>query len=367
MSVQVTNHKCPSCTAPLHFEGSSGRLECDHCGSTYDVSEIEALYEEKEQKAQEEEKVPASAEEDGWDMSGMSSDWGRDAAGMKVYECPSCGAELICEETTAATSCPYCGNPTVVPGQFGGILKPDHIIPFKLDKNAAMDALKKHYKGKVFLPGAFRSDNHIQEIQGIYVPFWLFDGEADADILFETTRSRTYTSGKKEITEISHYDVRRAGSLAFSRIPADASSKMPDDLMDSLEPFGYEDLKPFSTAYLPGYLADRYDVTAEDSQKRVDLRCVNTVVDMMRDTVRGYGTCIVKEQDVRLRRGKVHYALLPVWMLKTRWKEKDFIFAMNGQTGRMVGDLPMSWGRFWGLTAAIAVPLIALTALLILL
>ena len=99
--------------------------------------------------------------------------------------------------------------------------------------------------------------------------------------------------------------------------------------------------------FVPGFLADKYDVSVEDSQERADSRCAGTLVDAMRDTVVGYDGCFVEDQDVKLKRGKVHYALLPVWMLTTKWKDKDYLFAMNGQTGKLVGDLPTSWGKFW--------------------
>lgn len=362
MPAQVTNYKCPSCTGPLHFVGASGKLECDYCGSTFDVAEIEARYADKEQAAvqaqrQAEENAAQSADSGEWDASGLSTDWGADAQDMKSYTCPSCGAELICDASTAATSCPYCGNPTVVPGQFSGALRPDYVIPFKLSKEDAVKALKKHYQKNPFLPRSFTSGNHVQEIRGIYVPFWMFDGEADGSARYEATRSRTYKRGSEEITETEHYDVYRAGSLAFEKVPVDASGKMPDAHMDSIEPYDYEELKPFSTAYLPGFLADKYDVTVEDSRERADTRCKNTLGTALYHTVQGYDTCVPVHQNVSLKRGRVHYALMPVWMLNTKWNGREFLFAMNGQTGKLVGDLPMSWGKFWALFAAIAVPL----------
>jgi uncharacterized Zn finger protein (UPF0148 family) len=381
MSTQVTNYQCPACTGPLHFVGSSGMLECEYCGSKYDVAEIEALYKEKEKKAAEasaaaEEKEKAAeasaakekseTQEGQWDFSGAGGSWGEEEETMKVYLCPSCGAELFCEETTAATSCPYCGNPTIVPGQFAGTLKPDYIIPFELDKAAAIEGLKKHYKGKKFLPKAFKEENHIQEIKGLYVPFWLFDGEADADMEFEATRSHSHIEGDEEVTITEHYRVRRAGTVPFEKIPVDASTKMPDAHMDSIEPFGYEKLKPFSTAYLPGFLADKYDVSAADSAQRADQRASNTAVSILTASASvGYQTCVPVHQDVRLRRGGVKYALLPVWMLNTKWKGKDFLFAMNGQTGKMVGNLPVSWGKFFAWFGAIAVPLAAIITVIL--
>ena len=366
MPTQVTNNQCPSRTGPLHFSGASGRLECEYCGASYDVAEIEALYAEKEKKAAEAQQATEeggagqgapAADGGAWDTSDFCEDWGAEGDGMRAYGCPSCGAELICEENTAATSCPYCGNPTVVPGQFSAALRPDFIVPFKLSKEDAVKALKSHYKGKFFLPKSFTGENHVQEIRGIYVPFWMFDGEAEGDAHYEAARSRTYRSGDYEITETKHYDVYRAGAVTFEKVPVDASSKMPDGHMDSIEPYDYKELKPFSTAYLPGFLADKFDVTVEQSRQRADQRCEGTLASALRGTVKRYDLCVLRESSVHLRRGKVHYALMPVWMLNTKWHGKDFLFAMNGQTGKLVGDLPVSWGKFWGLFAAIAVPL----------
>ncbi len=381
MPTQVTNYQCPACTGPLHYSAKSGKLECDYCGSSFDVAEIEALYARKEAEAAaakqaadakadaaaaaKAEAAEAAAQSGGWDTSGLNSNWGAEADSLKIYNCPSCGAELICDESTAATSCPYCGNPTVVPGQFSGALRPDFILPFRLTKDDAVQALRAHYKGKPFLPRSFTSANHIEQIQGVYVPFWLFDGDAEGSASYKASNTNVYETGGYEITETRHYHVFRAGSLTFEKIPVDASSKMPDDHMDSIEPFDYAQLQPFSTAYLPGYLADKYDVTVDASRDRADTRCRETLAQALRDTVTGYGTCIPEHEDISLRRGRVHYALLPVWMLNTKWRGQDFLFAMNGQTGKLVGDLPTDRGRFWGMFAAIAAPLtVALTAIL---
>ena len=381
MPTQVTNYQCPACTGPLHYSAKSGKLACDYCGSSFDVAEIEALYARKEAEAAaakqaadakaeaaqaaKAEAAEAAAASGGWDTSDLSRDWGAEADGLRVYSCPSCGAELICDQSTAATACPYCGNPAIVPGQFSGALRPDYILPFRLSKDDAVQALRAHYKGKPFLPRSFTSANHIEQIQGVYVPFWLFDGGAEGAASYRASNTNVYETGDYEITETRHYRVVRAGSLAFEKIPVDASSKMPDDHMDSIEPFDYTQLRPFSTAYLPGYLADKYDVTIDDSRDRADTRCRETLAQALRDTVTGYGACVTEREDIALRRGKVHHALLPVWMLSTKWHGQDFLFAMNGQTGKLVGDLPTDRGRFWGMFAAIAAPLtVALTAIL---
>jgi len=349
MASKTTNYQCPACTGPLHYVGKNDRLECDYCGNVYTIQAIQELYpdvviDQPQPEVTEEEQAYADAM------------WGDDADHMRAYSCSSCGAEIMCEETTAATSCPYCGNPTIVPSQFSGSLKPELILPFKLTKEQAVEGLKRYYHGKKLLPKNFSDENHIQEIKGIYVPFWLYDGEATADVSFTATRVSSYTRGDTRVTITDHFAVRRAGRAKFHKIPADGSSKMPDAHMDAIEPYDYADLKPFSLAYLPGFLADRYDVTAEECQKRATLRAENTIEQAMQEDVRGYASVVPISKNVGTRNLKVHYALLPVWLLSTRWNDQCYLFAMNGQTGKFIGNLPVSGAKVAEWFAKIAVP-----------
>lgn len=346
MASQTTNYQCPSCTGPLHFDSESGQMKCDYCGSIYSVEEIDALYGAKN-KAAEQAAEKAAEASDGWDYSGMTDDWGADAASLNAYNCTSCGAELICEATTAATTCPYCGNNTVIPGKFAGSLKPDFIIPFAKTKEDAMRSMRGYYKGKKLLPKAFSDENQIEKIQGLYVPFWLFDGEADADAEYAGEIVRTYRTSNEEVTETSHYRLYRRGQFAFDKIPVDASQRMDDALMDSIEPFDYQGLKEFSLSYLPGYLADKYDCSAAESAERADKRAESSVAGALYRSVTGFTGVREIRKSISLRRGKVHYALLPVWILNTAWQGKQYTFAMNGQTGQFTGDLPMDKKRYW--------------------
>ena len=355
MAEQISNYQCPACTGPLRFDGKTGRLQCDYCGSSFSVQEIEALYKEKDEAAaaasQQAQAKPDHVSLEGeWDTG---SSWA-DEQGLKAYNCPSCGAELICDATTAATSCPYCGNPSIVPGQLTDMLKPDYVIPFKLSKDDAISALKKYYGGKKLLPRAFSNQNHIEEIKGVYVPFWLIDGTADADMRFQGTRVTSVPQGDYMVTTTDYFNVERSGSVRFEKIPVDASSKMPDEHMDAIEPFDYSELKPFSNAYLPGFLAERYDMEPEQCYGRADERAGNTAAELVGRTVKGYSSVTPLGRQIRIRRGRVSYALMPVWMLSTRWNGQNYLFAMNGQTGKLIGDLPVSSGRAWGWFAGIS-------------
>ena len=354
------NYQCPACTGPLEFSAATGKLECEYCGSSFEVAEIEAQYAAKEEASarvarEQEEKAQSFRRE--WDTSNLNSDWGEDSKKMRTYNCPSCGAELICDLSTAASSCPYCGNPTVVPGQFSDALRPDFVIPFKITKEEALDALKRHYKGKVFLPSAFKAEQTLEKIQGLYVPFWLFDGKVQGRCIYNAKRVIMHRTPSKHTTITRHFEIVRAGEVEFCKVPVDASRKLADDYMDSLEPFDYSELRPFSSAYLPGFLADKFDISVDECSPRANLRCENTFLATMRNTVQGYDMCSLTSKQINIDRGEVHYAFLPVWMLSIRWKDKVYQFAINGQTGKLVGNLPMAWAKAVGLFAAVAAPL----------
>lgn len=339
MASQVAAYKCPACMGPLHLGTESGMLECDYCGSKFEVAEIEAGMKEQNEEA-------AAAMEEGGQDQWASQSWGAEAEGMKSYGCPSCGAQLVCDANTAATCCPYCGNQTVIPGQFSGKLKPEYVIPFKKDREAAIETLKAHYKGKFLLPKSFVEGNHIEDIQGVYVPFWMFDCTASGDMQFDATTSTKKTEGNREITTTKHYDVRRSGSILFEKVPVDASSRMPDGHMDSIEPYDYSQLKDFSMAYMPGFLAEKYDVEEQDCLDRMKERCAKTFESEVTKTVTGYDTESVRSKNIHVRKTGTHYAMLPVWLLATKWNDQNFLFAMNGQSGKMVGDLPMDKKKF---------------------
>ena len=335
-------------------------MKCPYCDTEFDLETLKKYDEQLSKEAEQKD-----------DISDWQTDPGKqwqegETDGMNVYTCKSCGGEIVSDENTGATSCPYCGNPVILTERFRGALRPDMVIPFKLDKKAAKEAYYKHIKGRPLLPKVFRRENHIDEIKGIYVPFWLFDADVAADARYKATKVRTWSDSDYDYTETSYYSVDRSGNMSFVSVPVDGSSRMPDDLMESIEPYKVADAVEFQTAYLSGYLADKYDVDAQQSTDRARERMKESAQDVLRDTVKGYASVIPENTNVRISGGDAKYALYPVWILNTTWRGKKYIFAMNGQTGRMTGDLPVDNGAYtrWllGLTAvfSIAAYLVAL-------
>ena len=248
------DYKCPACGGTLEFDTATQKMKCPFCESVFEVSELQAK--DAVLQTQEADIGQEIAQEDQFDWSGSTTKQWDDNA-MNVFVCKSCGGEIVADENTAATTCPYCGNNTVLSGRLSGVLKPDFVIPFKLDKEQAKAKLKEYTAKRIFAPKAFKSENRLEEIKGIYVPFWLFDSNIDASVQYEGTRVRTWRDSKYEYTETSFYDIYRRGNMSFSNIPVDGSTKMPDDLMESIEPFDFSQAVDFQTAYLAGYLADK--------------------------------------------------------------------------------------------------------------
>ena len=233
----ILEYKCPCCSGPLQFDTDAQKMKCPYCDNEFDAETLKSnddiLKEEKP------------------DMMDWSSQPGNEwmqgeLEGQKVYLCNSCGGQIVCDDTTGATDCPYCGSPVVMVGQFAGDKRPDIIIPFKLDKEAAKNGFKQHLCKKRLLPKAFRTDSYIDDIKGVYVPFWLYDAHADAQAYFHGTKVKSWSDDKYNYTKTSHYRLYRNGSMDYERVPVDGSSKMADDLMESIEPFDFSE--PYGVA-----------------------------------------------------------------------------------------------------------------------
>ena len=296
----LQEYKCPCCGGAIAFDSTIQKMKCPYCDTEF---EMDAL---KGYDAELQDEETDSME---WETA-AGGEWGEgETDGLRTYVCKSCGGEIVGDANTAATSCPFCDNPIVMMGQFSGSLKPDLVILFKLDKKAAKEGLMKHLTGKRLLPKIFKDQNHIDEIKGVYVPFWLFDTDVDAKVRYKATKIRTWSDSDYNYTQTSYYMVHRGGSVGFEYVPVDGSTKMADDLMESIEPFNCGEAVDFQTAYLAGYLADKYDVTAEESIDRANERVKKSTEQAFAETVIGYYTVVAENTSVQFHGGKAKYAL----------------------------------------------------------
>ena len=333
---ELFEYKCPNCGGALRFDPGEQTVKCPYCDSEISVEFLSEQDKELDQESSMEWEKPADEQ---W--------YEAENGEMNLYVCNSCGGEIIAEKETIATSCPYCGNPVVMKGNLQGALKPEYVIPFKLDKKDVKERYLKHLEGKKFLPKEFKSENKLEEWKAVYVPFWLFDCEAEGRVHYDATTVMAWSDHKHDYVKTSHYDVMREGGLLFDNVTVDGSVAIPDDLMQSIEPFDAKEAVDFKTAYLAGYLADRYTLASEDAIVTANERIKESFRDELQKGVTGYASVTPTSESINLKNAKAKYALLPVWFLGSTYEGKKYTFAMNGQTGKFVGNLPESKAAFW--------------------
>lgn len=330
----AVTYKCPNCGASLVYDASRGSLLCDHCGTVVDVDTMEQEFDSEKHIHQD------KADQKTQGQGQYTQD--QDQLSMKQYHCDSCGAEVLTDEFTAATFCAFCGNPNLIEDRLIDEAKPDLLIPFKISKQQAVEKFRKWTKNGLLTPGEFTNQSTIDKITGMYVPYWLYDMMAHVRLSAHCTNVSVIRHGDTEVTTTRHYQVERDLTAEYSKVPADASKQMEDGMMDKLEPFFYQDITSFEMPYLAGFMAEKYNYSSDQLADRAGSRIRTYAASLAKDTIRGYASVAVTNEKVDLREEGAQYAMLPVWLLNYRYKDRTYTFALNGQTGKMVGDLPVS-------------------------
>ncbi len=348
MSDALIKYQCPACGAPLGFNPQMQMLHCESCESTFP----EDYFKNQQPVGDGADTLPPTKID--WKLEGFVKE-NQSTEAQMGFSCQSCGAEVLSGDTVA-TECMYCGNPVVVSNNITGALTPDLILPFKIDKGRAEQLLKEFYNGKPLLPSSFKANNHISKVTGLYVPFWLFSCTGQGNVKFNATKVDRWSDDDYDYTRTEYYSVFRAGSVGFNRIPVDSSKKMDDKYMEGIEPFDFNQLVQFEPMYMAGYFADKFDENVDESTERATKRVIASVEDSFRSTIdRSYDTVNVNESYVQMHGEDIDYALIPVWMLNTKYKGEIYQFAINGQTGQIAGRLPIDTGKLWLYRCLIAV------------
>jgi DNA-directed RNA polymerase subunit RPC12/RpoP len=358
----ILTYKCRNCGSALSFQARTQDWTCDFCGSVFVKGDLL----EAESKAAGEAGQAGREEADSYAGEMIAGPGGPEdrefSAGIKNYSCPGCGAEIITDATTAATFCFYCHNPAILPRQLEGVNRPDRVIPFIYAKKVVEDRFLAWCKTKPLLPDNFTSSSQRDKITGIYIPYWLFDCDIDGKINATAKNVRTWTAGNTHYTETKTYAVYRQIRAAFTRVPADGSTKADDKLMETIEPFDYGQIRAFAMPYLSGYQAEKYDLDSQGAFPRVEKRVRDHAVSLLRNTIKGYGVVSISGMDIAFREVRVEYALLPIWMMTYHYKGNSYYFVMNGQTGKVAGKLPLCRTKalkyFFGISAALYVLLV---------
>lgn len=317
----VLDNDCPTCGASLKYNPETQSWLCEFCRVNYTLEELKKHNN-------------ASTEENNNFISENNDN-------LTVYKCSNCGAEIVADETTSATFCVYCRSTAILKSKLSGEFKPDYIIPFKVTKTKPQNEFVKLSKGRIFTPKYFTDPSNIEKIRGVYIPFWLYDVNVSGSMDFSAKKVNSWRSGDIQYTETSIYDVFRTLSMDFFKIPVDGSTRFENDIMNSIEPFIYAEMVEYNHAYLSGFLAEKYNVNSEVAYNDANKRSLNSTREEVNTTLSRYTSKSLKRDTLTSKMLDKKYVLLPVYMVNVKYGNKTYIFAMNGQTGKFIGDIPI--------------------------
>ncbi|HHX04266.1 MAG TPA: hypothetical protein GX733_08270 [Tissierellia bacterium] len=325
----TTSFKCPSCGAAIAYVPGTDHTKCPYCQSTHTLEELIAKQKEEEAK------VPLQPQ-----MSKAKPEI--DQSALREYNCNSCGAQVVTDDTTSSTICYYCHNPVIINDRISGEFLPDKILPFQIDRETAVNRFLSWAGSKRYIPKDFTSASSLEKITGLYLPYWVAHAKADMDIEGRGENSRTWRSGNTEHTETSIYHFERQGTIEVDNISELAYSKFDKDLLRSIEPYHNDQKKDFALPYLTGFFAERYDIGRQDVEGKLDRRAQEYALKLARDSYSKYQKVRTEREIVDTEIVGWEYTLLPTWVLTYHYNGKTYVYAMNGQTGEAFGELPLN-------------------------
>lgn len=335
----VVSYKCPHCGGELIFSPTTQKYKCEYCLSDFSQEELEAL---KPEEGSEEKSV--NFEEDTQEENTTE----KETQEAVIYHCPSCGAEIVTDETTAATFCYYCHNPVVLSGRVSGEFLPDKIIPFAIDKKQATEKFLDYVHSKKFVPKAFFNKQQIEKISGVYFPYWMVDMDMEGSMQAEGRNVRVWRSGDTEYTETKVYRVEREGDVHLEDITKNALKKSNAKLAEGVLPYDVSKVQKFHMGFLSGFLAEKRDIERTELNKQVQQEANEYGEKILRGTVKGYSSISVKSCHLNQTQENWDYTMLPVWTVTYKGKNgKMYYYSMNGQDGKVYGELPIDYKKVW--------------------
>jgi len=273
--------------------------------------------------------------------------------GVGLSQCVNCGAPIQPKQYESACKCEHCSAYMIFEERVEGEYEPHLILPFKVSKNNAKQIIKNEFGKKVFLPASFLSEAYLDKMEGIYAPFFMYDFFCNYDYHGTGRKIRKWTTGDTEFTETSIFRIEREMDIEFDKIPVDASIVMEDNAMDLLEPYDYGALVDFQSKYMSGFYGEMKNMEPEALEPRARSKAKRDAEALMQNTIRGYNSVTTDSQHIHMNNIGVRYALLPVWTYTYKYRGKEYLFKLNGQTGKLIGATPISIGKVisYGITA----------------
>lgn len=319
--------QCPNCGGVLKFDIATQQMRCASCASLFNPY--------------------------AFGMSGAEEETEYD---VTVFRCPQCGGEITSTDETAAGFCSYCGSPNVLESRVSREKRPQYIIPFKKTKQECVNLFEKFIKKSVFAPKSYRQAGRADSFRGIYMPYWMYDMSQVGPVSIATSKS--HRSGDYIITD--HYRMTGDMNNHYNGVSYDASSSFADDISSQIAPYEVKDVTAFSPSFLSGYYADIadvpagiYDSAAKDIAKEGTYNYLRNYSPMKSQHFDDSKEKIKKRLNTKI--DATHSAMLPVWFMSYRNRDRVAYATVNGQTGKVKADVPVSIPKYFLCAAVLAV------------
>lgn len=331
-------YECPNCAANLRFDIPSQKLKCESCGTFMNPYDFQK------------------------DQDGLETVMGEDEYEVTVFACPQCGGELVSSDITAATFCSFCGGSTILDSRISRKKRPKLIIPFQKTKEDCKTAYKKLMRRALFVPSEMMDERYIERFMGIYMPYWVYNFEKNGHVTFTGTQSQR--NGDYVITK--YYKIESDLQSEYRGITFDAAAAFPDDLSNAIAPFKWREAVPFTPSFLSGFYADTGDVVSPTYQKDARAMVLRDMCNKMqkgtvcrnyeleRDFVKAMAPKLLKQDLV----------MFPVWFLTYRRNDRVNYVVVNGQTGKVAGDVPVDPFKYLRASVLCAIPIFFLIVIM---
>lgn len=326
-------YSCSQCHEPMEFDKKNAILRCTSCNIA--------------------EKIPGYLSE----FSSFSTHVERDTYDdeqARQYVCHSCHAVLVTDNHTSLEKCYFCGQPMRPGERMSGDLAPTRLIPFSISYKEARRCYRKWRRNMIFAPKEYGKQKRKAKLVGIYLPFWLYDVKEQKEALLHTANIKKWKEGKDKITETSHYELYRQADLTLKHIPQPASGMFSKKLIENIMPYDYTALKRFSLQDINSHYAEQYAASHDDRLSDA-LQQADSLTDVFfKEDAASYQEISLEEKAGDTSVLSSQYALFPVWTVRYDYRDSEYTFLMNGQTGKVAGNPPLSVLKLavgFGLTA----------------